>query len=97
MKNVNPHQMGISKFLTRAGGGGGACAPPDVRLTSNQALFSSLFVVLRSIKKIDQFGPWRDPGGPLIDQGPPIPASHLGSTLGSMKAHEGSLDLGEVH
>ena len=32
----------------------------------------SLSVVLRSIKKIYQFGPWRDPGGPLIGMGPPI-------------------------
>ena len=43
---------------------------PDVQLTSNQAVFLSLSVVLRSI--IDQFGPWRDPGGPLIGKGPPI-------------------------
>ena len=38
---------------------------PNVRLTSNQAVFSSLSIVSRSIKKNDQFGPWRDPGGSL--------------------------------
>ena len=30
---------------------------------------------LEVYKKIDQFGPWRDPGGPLIGKGPPISAS----------------------
>ena len=43
--------------------------------TSNQAVLLSLSVVLRSIKNIDQFGPWRDPVGPLIGKGPPISPS----------------------
>ena len=30
---------------------------------------------LEVYKKIDQFGPWIEPGGPLIGKGPPISAS----------------------
>ena len=33
---------------------------------------------LEVYKKIDQFGPWRDPGGPLIGKGPPISGSIAG-------------------
>ena len=50
---------------------------PNVRLTSNKAVFLSLSVVLRSMKKIDQFGPWRDPGVPFIGKGPPKSCSMM--------------------
>ena len=44
---------------------------PNVRLTSNQAVFLSLSIVLRSIKKMINL----DIRGPLISKGPPISAS----------------------
>ena len=34
---------------------------PNVRLTSSQAVFLSLSIVMRSIKKKGPFGPWRSP------------------------------------
>ena len=63
-RDVNPNQAG----------GGQICPTvfqtliplePNVGLTSNQAVNSSLFVVLWSLKKIDQFGPFEDHGGPF--------------------------------
>ena len=41
---------------------------------------SCIFKFVRCLevyKKIDQFGPWRDPGGPSIGKGPPISAPRL--------------------
>ena len=43
---------------------------PNVGLTSDQSVNSSWSVVQRSIKKIDQFGPSKDPGGPFFMEGP---------------------------
>ena len=40
---------------------------------------------LEVYKKIDQFGPWRDPGGPLIGKGPLI--SETPAWLGLSKSH----------
>ena len=57
---------------------------PNVRLTSNQAVFLKS-VVLRSIKN-DQLGPWRDPGGSFIDKG------HPKSILGSICIQELLID-----
>ena len=68
-KNINPNPAG-----------GGHISPPvfqkiislepNVGLTSDQAVNSSFSVVQRSIKKIDQFGPSKDPGGPFFVDGP---------------------------
>ena len=71
---------------------------PNVRLTSNQAVFFSLSVVLRSIKKMDQFGPWRDPGGSVIGKGPQNQSRRVKFRIhfGVHEVHKGSLNLGEV-
>ena len=89
--------------------GGGANGPqqiqiiislrPNVRLTSNKAVFSSLSFVLRSInKKISIWtleGPWKAfdrQGSPNIS----LAGSILRAIWGSMKVPEVSLSLGEV-
>ena len=55
--NINPQSTwGIKKAIS---------LEPNVGLTSNQAVNSSLSIVSSSQKKIDQFRPWKDPGGPF--------------------------------
>ena len=42
---------------------------PNVGLTSSQAVNLNFYAVFRSIWKIDQYGPWRDSGGPFLGKG----------------------------
>ena len=44
-------------------------------MTSNQAVNLSFKLSRGPSKKIDQFGPWRGPGGPFFTKGPPKFAS----------------------
>ena len=77
-------------FLTLIRLGGGNISPPifqiiialepNVGSTSDQAVNSSLSVVPRSKKKIDQFGPWKDHGGSFQCTGPSIFSTFYGLT-----------------
>ena len=87
-------------LIIRGGGGQMVISlQPNVRLTSNQAVFLSLSVVLRSMKENLSIWTMEGPWWVFYRQGSPkssIAGSILESIWGSMKVHEGSLNLGEV-
>ena len=74
----------VNKFNPKeVGWGGGPNGPQHLIIIGSatrcpiylKPSFIFKFVRLEVYKKIDQFGPWRDPGGPKIGKGPSISAS----------------------